>query len=378
MTKIVDLDLICLDYSIAQDLAYGTSRGLNNKRSSSIVRLTTSDGVVGYGEASGTTGPIREYLGVLRSFFIGQRLYDFGAITQLVEAKLDHFGEGHHLSCLSGINIAAHDAMGKTLGVSVCDLIGGRITQRIPCYATTGYVTRDGMAGLERQLAAIDRTQFVGAKIKIGINPKSDVERVRLARKMLGDDMLLMVDVNANYTADIALQSARAIEPYDIHWIEEPLPGTDLAGHRELRSRSPIPIATGEGYHSLHQFKALIEARGADIIQPAIGKVSGISGMQAIATLAAADNIRLAPAVWGGAFIMVAAMHFMASRSSAPHVGNIPFPRMLEFDVGDNPMRDLLLREKLTPRDGCIDLPDGPGLGVAIDLEAMRPYGYTG
>src|SRR3954463_6458663 len=159
---IADLDLISLDFAIAPELAYGTSRGLNFKRASSLVRLTTDDGVVGYGEAAGPVGPIREYLKILKPFFAGKRLFDLEIISALVHDRLDHYGDSHNISCLSAINVAAFDAMGRKLGVPVHDLLGGRSLDRVPCYATTGYITRDGLAGLERQLAAIDTTCFTG------------------------------------------------------------------------------------------------------------------------------------------------------------------------------------------------------------------------
>src|SRR5581483_11390795 len=262
---------------------------------------------------------------------------------------------------------------GKSLGLPLHDLIGGRSAERVPCYATTGYITRDGMAGLERQLAAVDVRRFSGVKIKIGLSPQSDVERVRLARKMLGDAVTLMVDVNANYTADIALESARALAPYNIHWMEEPLPARDVAGHARLRARSPIPIATGEGLHDLHGFKALIETEGVDIVQPAVGKC-GLSGLREIAMLARAENLRLAPAAWGGAPVVAASLHFMASLPASPHTDNPPYPRMLEFDVGENPLRDSLITAPFRPEGGFLALPIGPGLGITLDPEAVEKY----
>jgi D-galactarolactone cycloisomerase len=374
VTRIADLDVITLEYSIDPNLAYGTARGLNFKRSSSIVKLTTDDGFVGYGEGSGPTAPVRDYLDILKSFFVGKRLYDFEMISSFVRDRLYHFGEGHWVSCLSAINVAAFDAMGKKHGLPVHDLLGGRSTDTIPCYATTGYITKDGMAGLERQLAKVDKTCFTGVKIKIGISPKSDLERVRLARKMLGDDILLMVDVNGNYTADIARQSVHAIAPYNIHWYEEPLPAYDVRGHAELRSYSPIPIATGEGFHGLHEFKTLVEARGIDILQPGVAKCGGLTTLKAVANLAQSENLRMIPAVWGGAYIVVAAMHALASLPSSPHTDNSPYPRMLEFDIGDNPLRDKVLKKPLVPKAGGVALPEGPGLGIELDLEAMEPY----
>ena len=94
------------------------------------------------------------------------------------------------------------------------------------------------------QAAAAEK--FRAAKIKIGKGPASDLARVRQAREILGDDVLLMVDINGNYTVDITLETLRKIEPYNIHWCEEPVPPTDIAGYAELRARSPIPICGSE------------------------------------------------------------------------------------------------------------------------------------
>lgn len=374
MSQIAEIDVVSLEYSVAPALAYGTARGLNSKRSSSLVKLTTSDGIVGYGETAGPTTIIRCYLELIKPYFVGNRLHDFEMIAAYVRNRLDHYGEGHYMACMSAINVAALDAIGKTHGVPVHDLIGGRSAERVPCYATTGYITRDGMAGLERQLATVDTKRFTGVKIKIGVNPRSDLERVRLARQFLGEDILLMVDVNANYTADIALESIRAIEPYNIHWYEEPLPSSDIAGHVELRARSPIAIATGEGLFGIHSFKALIEARAIDILQPAVAKCGGLSQAKAIAALALDANIRLIPAVWGGAYLMAASLHYIASLPLSPHTENVPYPRMLEFDIGENPLRDRLVTNPLVPEAGGVLLPTGPGLGLNLDQTVVDEF----
>lgn len=374
MPKIAQIELLPLEFALPADKAYGTSRGLNFRRQSSLVKLTTEDGVVGYGEAQGPARPIGDYLEVIKGYFVGRSLYDAELVAAFCRDRLYHFGEGHFTGCAGAVTIAAYDAMGKTLGLPVHDLIGGRAVDRIPCYATTGYVTKGSGLSLEAQLEKVDKTCFVGAKIKIGISPQSDVERVRIARRILGDDMLLMVDINGNYTVDIALQSLRAIEQYNIHWAEEPLPAYDLAGHTELRARSPIPIATGEGMHSFNEFRHLIEARGVDIVQPALGRCGGFGHARAVAALASAANIRLAPAVWGGAFTMAAGIHFLVSCPNTPHTDNAPFPRMLEFDIADNPLRDDVALETFRPQPGGLPVPTGPGLGVTLDPDRVARY----
>ena len=136
---------------------------------------------------------------------------------------------------------------------------------------------------------------YAGAKIKIGRGIKDDVSRVRRAREALGPDKLLMVDINGAYTADTALDCARAIEPFAVHWIEEPLPPGDLRGYAELRLRSPIPLAAGEAHHTVRDFRALIDGRCIDIVQPSVPGTGGLTEARRIATLAHAQNLRVAP-----------------------------------------------------------------------------------
>ncbi len=374
LAVIADLEVVSLEFAIPPALAYGTSRGLNHRRQSPLIKLTTDAGIVGYGEALGPVQPHRAYLDLLKPHFIGKRLYDFDVISAWVRNRLYHFGDGHFTGCLGALDMAVLDAKGKTLGLPVHDLIGGKRVDRVPCYATTGYITKDGMAGLERQLAQVDKSSFSGVKIKIGLGVRSDVERVQYARRVLGGDLLLMVDVNGNYTVDEALQSLRAIEKFDIHWVEEPLPAHDIAGHAELRARSPISIATGEGMSGVHDFKRLVDARGVDIVQPALGRCGGIGEARHIAGLAAAAGLRMAPAVWGGAYAIAAGLHFMTSLPIYPHTDNPPWPMMLEFDIAENPLRDDVVTENLRPVDGAVAVPAGPGFGLTLDPEKVEKY----
>ena len=215
---------------------------------------------------------------------------------------------------------------------------------------------------------------YAGAKIKIGRGVRNDVERVRQARQALGPDKLLMVDINGAYTADVALECARAIEPFGIHWIEEPLPPGDLLGYAELRARSPIPLAAGEAHHTVRDFRALIDGRCVDIVQPSIPTVGGLTEARRIATLAHARNLRVAPHVWGGAVGLATACHFIAALPATPHTDHPPYPLMLEYDMSDNALRTQLLKAPLKLEAGHVLLPDGPGLGIELDADAVQRY----
>jgi D-galactarolactone cycloisomerase len=374
--KIVSLEFTPLEYVLPPEKAYGMARGLNFRRTVALVTVTADDGAVGYGEALGPLAPIGDYLALLRPFFIGRSIFDFELIAAQIFNRLYHFGvQGHHTACLSAISIALHDAIGKSLGVPVHDLLGGCAADRIPCYATTGYLTNDPANDFEAQLAQVDKELFAGVKIKVGVSPKSDLERVRTARRVLGDDILLMIDINGNYTPDIALESLRAIAPYGIHWCEEPLPPTDVRGYAELRARSPIPIAAGEAFQTAHTFKRFTDARALDILQPTVTSCGGFGQARAVATLAALENLRISPSGWGGAITIMASAHFAASIPTNPHTDNVPYPMLLEFDVGENPLRDRLVVEPIWPTTGGLSLPKSAGLGLTLDpdgIEALR------
>ena len=247
-------------------------------------------------------------------------------------------------------------------------------SQSVACYATTGYFTDDPKGDIREQLVPLAPGMFCGVKIKIGAGPDSDVERVHAAREVLGEDILLMVDMNGNYTVDVALESLKRIAPYNIHWCEEPLPPADIQGYAELRKRSAIALAAGEAHYGVHDFKRLIEARAIDIAQPSIVGGGGFHEMRAVVGLAAMNNIRVSPPCWGSAVALYAALHFAASLPSWPHTDNPPFPLLIEYDVGDNPLRDRLVTKTIEPEDGHLAVPVGPGLGLALNSSTIERY----
>jgi D-galactarolactone cycloisomerase len=166
----------------------------------------------------------------------------------------------------------------------------------------------------------------------------------------------------------------RKIEPYNIHWCEEPLPPTDIRGYAELRARAPISIAASEAFCTVHDFKRLIDARGVDIVQPSLTGCGGFGQAKAIAQLAQMNNLRVSPSVWGNPVALAAAMHFSASLPVTPHTDNVPYPLIIEYDVGENPLRDKMLRAPLTISDGMLAVPTGPGLGIDINLAAVAEF----
>jgi D-galactarolactone cycloisomerase len=375
MPVIKRLTFIGLEYAFAPEKAYGMSRGGGFRRQGGLVEVETDAGVVGVGEAFGNPSVTLEYFRMIEPLFAGKSIFDFDHVEARVRNAMYHLGVGNQLTaCLAAINVALWDAIARGFGVRVCDLIGGCATTRIPAYASTGFFSNDPDRQLDHMLAEAAGHPYAGAKIKIGRGIRDDISRVRRAREALGPDKLLMVDINGAYTADVALECARAIEPFAVHWIEEPLPPGDLRGYAELRLRSPIPIAAGEAHHTVRDFRALIDGRCIDIVQPSVPGTGGLTEAKRVATLAHAQNLRVAPHAWGGAIGLATTCHFIASLPNTPHTDHPPHPLMLEYDMSDNALRTQLLKKPLVLDAGHVLLPDGPGLGVELDRDAVERY----
>jgi D-galactarolactone cycloisomerase len=378
MSRIRNITVVPVAHALDAAKAYGMSRGLTAVRGAGIVRLQTEDGVEGIGEAWGPPGVTRAYLDIVRPLFVGASVFAQRGVAQKILAQHYHFGiQNAMVALLGGIDVAAHDAMGKLLNVSVADLIGGRQRERVPVYASGGYFTAadDQEHALEAQLDAVRHHGFGAFKIKIGRAPAEDLMRVRMARRLIGEAPLLAVDANGNYTADLALQSMRRIVPFNVHWYEEPLAPQDWGGYAELARRAPLPVATGEALYTVFDFRRVVDGRLASVLQPDLALCGGFETARAVAMLAGAEHLRLSPHCWGTGVGLAAAVQWVAALASYPHADHVPFPTLVEYDVGPNPLRDELLTEKLQLRDGMLDVPTGPGLGIALDPEALKRFG---
>jgi D-galactarolactone cycloisomerase len=224
-------------------------------------------------------------------------------------------------------------------------------------------------------MQAMAEARYPAVKIKIGLSPSSDEARVAEARRILGDDVDLMVDINSNYTLDLARESIMRIAPYRIGWVEEPLSPQDFDGYEILQRWSPVPIATGEALYTAFDFKRLVDRRAVDVLQPDLSLCGGFWQGRVIANMTSTDHVRLSPHVWGSGIGLAAAVHYVAALPVYPHADNIPKPPLVEYDVGTNPLRKSLLRNPLRARDGIIPVSDAPGLGIEIDWEAVERYG---
>lgn len=372
---ISDIAFVAVQAQLPAGKAYGMSKSLATARATTLVRLRLEDGTEGIGECWGIPQVNLAILPLIKGYLVGTNVLDIEHGFALMLARHYHFGvQGALTWCISGIDMAAKDAAGKRLGQPVHRLIGGKQGAHVPIYASGGYLTENSARDFEPQIEAMAKAGHRSIKIKIGVSPANDEERVARARRILGEKVEILVDINSNYTLDLARESITRIAPYKIGWVEEPLAPQDFAGYELLQRWSPVPLATGEALYTSFDFKRLIDRRAVDVVQPDLSLCGGFWQGKQIAQLAMMEHLRLSPHVWGTGVGLAAAVHFAASLPVYPHSNNVPRPTLLEYDVGTNPLRDSILKNPLKPEDGTIAVPDAPGLGIDVDWDAVERH----
>jgi D-galactarolactone cycloisomerase len=351
------------------------SKALATGRQTTLVRLTLENGVEGIGEAWGMPQVNLAYVPFLRACLEGADVFDVEHVFAGILARHYHFGvQGALMGALSGLDMAARDAMGKITGLPVCRLIGGKRAASVDYYGSGGYLTQNSDADFEPQIRAMAVAGHPAVKIKIGVCPADDEKRVAAARRILDEHVELLVDINSNYTLDIARDSIARMAPYRIGWVEEPLSPQDFEGYARLRDWSPVPIATGEALYTVHDFRKLTQRGGVDVLQPDLSLTGGFWQGRRIADLAAMEHLRVSPHVWGSGIGLFAGVHYVAALSVYPHADNVPKPPLVEYDLGENPLREGILKNPIRPREGRLPVPDAPGLGLEIDWDAVEKY----
>ncbi|MQA03930.1 MAG: mandelate racemase/muconate lactonizing enzyme family protein [Streptosporangiales bacterium] len=373
LPTVKSIESVPLVYQLPDGAAYGSARGRLPARQSTLVRLTTSDGVIGWGEAFGSVDVVGACVRELAPTVIDRQLDSAsGWFTHHLQRSYHSTYGGPHVAAASALDVAMWDALGRTLGVSVGRLLGGRVRDRVTAYASTGYVTatRDLAAFVDEITAAVEQG-FDAVKIKLGLGPAEDRRRVEATREVIGADRALMVDFNGNYSADVALRVLRGLDDLDLAWAEEPVPPEDVGGMRLVRAAG-VPTASGEALYTRFGFRDLIAERLVDVVQPDVCKCGGLSEARVIAHLAQTWNVRFSPHVWCGVVGQAASLQLLAAVPDYPAPEHVSEPLRFEFDRGPNALRDELALQPLQVSAGVVTIPDAPGLGVELDEQAIE------
>lgn len=372
--KIAAIRTHLLDYKLPT--AFESASMRFDRRQHCLVEIICEDGTVGWGECLGPAGPNAAVVKAYAKWLIGRDPLETEKIwAELYNVLRDQGQRGLTVTALSGIDIALWDIKGKRFGVPISVLLGGRIRESVQAYAT-GSFRRDGVdrvSDIAAETARYAKEGFHAVKIKIGFDVAEDLKVIEAVRDAIGPDRGLMIDANHGYDALEAIELGNKAAKFNIGWFEEPVVPEQLSAYRHVRDKQPIPVAGGETWHGRYGFKEPLETRAIDIAQPDICGTGGFTEMRRVADLASLHGIRLVPHVWGTAVQIAASLQFMAALLPNPQRPGALAP-ILEFDRTENPFRQAVVMEPLEHVNGVVAIPDGPGLGIEINREALAKF----
>jgi L-alanine-DL-glutamate epimerase-like enolase superfamily enzyme len=326
-----------------------------------FVRVDTDEGVTGWGEAFGfvSCAVTRAAIEVLIApRCIGRDPTDVAALMADLTFGLRSSGRtGPVVFGLSGIDIALWDIAGKVAGKPIHQLLGGPTRERIPAYASLlGF--HDVEKAARNAHAALDAGY---RHIKLH---ETDTPSVAAARRTIGANTPLMLDVNCAWTPEKALAMARELEPYDLRWLEEPVwPPEDHAAMKRIRTETRVPVASGENASSASDLIELARDGIVDVLQPSVTKIGGITALQKIVAFAESAGVEVAlhsPYLGPG---LIATVHLIAAMKR-----DVVCERFY-LDLDASP-----LGSWIDVVDGMMDVPSEPGLGVTVDEALLERY----
>jgi D-galactarolactone cycloisomerase len=344
-----------------------------------FVRIETSDGLVGYGEACDSFGC--SYAGVVASIIddaftpllLGEEVHAPDAMAQRLRAWTrrrigDTWLAAH---ARSAVEIALWDLAGKAAGRPVSGLLG-RARDTVAVYASGGFLEEGDASFHHDQLEPLLERGVAMVKVRVGPDWRRDLVTLDHLRDRLAPEIELMVDGSENFTVPTAIEISARLAELGVRWFEEPLPQGARAGIEELVRQSPVPIAYGEHLFGTDETSEVLRRGQAQVLQPDASTCGGISEARAMASLAAPYGVRVVPHVCAGPISLAANLHLAASVPSIRAIEYPPFLREAWEQLG--------LGASLTPDaivGGAIPVPSGPGLGVDLDEAVARSHPYS-
>lgn len=336
-----------------------------------VVEVEAEDGTIGFGEGlcrRGAAGYARFIEEALVPRLVALDASDRRALWKAMRAALSGRPGGQVVEAIAAVDIALWDVAGKQAGQPIHRLLGGMGRKEVAAYASSINWLDD--ATVETEVAAALKAGFREIKVKLGHPLRDAVARAKLVRRLAGDEIALYVDANWAYDVDDAMIVGRALADLGYGFFEEPIAPHDREGYRRLARHLPIRLAAGESDFVAGEALAMLQDRSLGLIQPDVTRSGGITETWRIAELAAAFNTAYAPHVgWSGAICVAASLQLAAAAESF---------RTFECMVYENPLRDAFTKpvvgEGSQLVEGKLAIPQGPGLGIEIDREALARF----
>ncbi|MGG1554074.1 mandelate racemase/muconate lactonizing enzyme family protein [Paenibacillus ferrarius] len=360
------------------------SQGWVNHRSAVLVEIETDEGITGWGEClcHGLQPPEIAAAFIQHAFapmLIDRDPFDSDVLWEEMYNKSRPYGQGGAaVNAISGVDIALWDIKGKSLGLPVSKLLGGNYRTKVMPYATGFYRTLNGKYpedGIDEALRH-KSNGLKAMKLKIGFGVEEDLAFIRAVREAIGPDVRLMADANGAYNAALARRLMYETREQKLYFLEELLAPEDQEGYLAIRHLTETYIASGENLFGKRGYRTWIAQGALDILQPDLCSSGGFTECVKIATLAQAWNTMIIPHVWGSGVGLAASLQFIAALPPAPLSLN-PEEPMLEYDQSSHPFRAALIQHAITMKDGMVDIPQRPGIGVEIDRDVIATYGIS-
>jgi len=354
----------------------------NAKRNWLLLRIQTDQGLEGVGEAS-MLGNDKLVASLLQDwadrYLIGKD--PISAQVHWTRLYQDNNGRGGRLfsTALSGVDIALWDLRGKILNIPIYQLLGGPYQEKIRVYANGWYsnpASPDVISAEAKEVVSMGYTALkfdpFGRVAYSTISPHEaqlSIDRVAAVREAVGPSVDILIEGHARFNVYTAVALARRMETYSPFWYEEPVSQENISEMKQVRDRINIPVATGERLYLKYPFFELVRNEAADILQPDVCNVGGITELYKIGAIAESQHIMMAPHNTNSAVGTVASLHLDAVMPNfLIQEYHAEFYEPHYFEVISGLPRQI---------DGYLDLPEGPGLGVSVNEELLDRYPYV-
>ena len=389
--KITDLKsyLIQMDWD---DRTGGSEPKNTVKREFVFVQIDTDEGITGWGEITNYPGnignrAIQKYTSEIKDFLVGKDPTRIEEIWARTFRLFTYTGtRGATTAAMSGIDIALWDIFGKSLNLPIYKLLGGAVRESIPLY------THPPEPGLDIELAVRDAKEIVasghmafkmdpmmhsldGGNVgfldgEISAEGAERAEQITAeVRDAVGPNIEILIDAHGRFNVPTAIDLANRLEPYGIHWFEEPVPPDNVDAMAQVASKTSIPIATGERLSTKYEFAKVIEKKAASVIQFNLGRVGGILEAKKIAAIAEAHGVQIAPHLYCGPIVGAANIQIATC---------IPNFLILESIKKMDGFYAEILTKPIQWDQGYVIPSKEPGLGVEINEDVARKYPYKG
>jgi L-rhamnonate dehydratase len=372
--KITKVETIVLRLPNVEDTIDGT-------QDDAIIRIETDEGIFGIGEVDAPPTVVKAMMEAplshswakgFEQLLIGENPLNIGYLWEkLYRGSVLYGRRGFAINVLSGIDIALWDLAGKYYKAPLCQLLGGSPNRKVIPYSSIYPFGQTQDEVVEKCETMVKKQGFRAVKFQCDPIGQDDAKAIKLteaARNALGEKSDLMLDACMRFDAKGAIKFAKAVEPYNIYFLEAPLYPDDLKGYAKLSASTSIRIAAGEEHTSRFMFIDLMDAGQIDVVQPDITRAGGLTESRRVAELAQDRGVLFIPHAYKTGIGIAASLHLSAAMPNCPYA---EFPK-----TGSVLRRHVTNEEFELESDGTIMLANKPGLGVTLNDAVIQKYTY--